>query len=161
MIGDIKAALDILKSIKDFFSSSSAAPHQSTQALGAQFVELQKLLIATQQDQSALTQRISELEKNIAQLEDWGEEKKRYKLRMVGIDGQMPVYIFFDKFVQQGEAPHEICAACYNNGEKSILSRTPADPLESKQPARLLLTCPVHDVTMISVHPNQLLPPNS
>lgn len=95
MIGDIKAALDILKSIKDFFSSSSAAPHQSTQAVAVQFVELQKLLIATQQDQSALTQRISELEKNIAQLEDWGEEKKRYKLCMVGIDGQMPVYILF------------------------------------------------------------------
>lgn len=160
MIDDIKAALEILNGLKDLLSLRSSAQNQSQDSLKTRLVELNNLLISAQENQLAMTKRIRQLEEKIVQLKDWSEEKKRYKFRMVGVDGQMPIYILLDKFVQQGEDPHEICAQCVEDNKKSILSRTPADPLEPYQPT-LLLTCPVHDVTMITIHQSQLLSPPS
>ena len=121
-----------------------------------QLLRIETLVVSLQESYAALLERNRGLEKELAQMKDWAEEKKRYQLRRVGIDGQMLVYVLRKPFVQQGETPHEICAPCAEDGKKSFLTRTPADLMQPESPA-LLLTCPAHDVTMISVHADQLL----
>ena len=158
MIDDIKAALEILNSLKDLIPPlRSSTQNHPQEALKTRLVELNNLLIAAQENQLAMTKRIRQLEEQVGQMKDWAEEKKRYELRRVGIDGQMLVYVLRKPFVQQGETPHEICAPCAEDGKKSYLTHTPAGLMRPESPT-LLLTCPVHDVTMISVHSDQLLP---
>jgi hypothetical protein len=68
--------------------------------------------------QSALLNRVRELEEEKAKLEAWNTEKQRYKLTELGPG--MTTYTLKEG-MENGEPPHHLCTNCYNEGHKSIM----------------------------------------
>jgi hypothetical protein len=71
----VKAAFDIAKGLKDI--------HDATLRNTA-VIELQEKILAAQQSQAALVERIGDLEKQVADFEAWNAEKERYELKIIG-----------------------------------------------------------------------------
>jgi hypothetical protein len=100
-IGSIKAAFDIAKGLKDI--------NDVTIRNGA-IIELQEKILAAREAQSALLERISELEKKVASFETWESEKQRYELKDIW-RGSLAYVI--KESMRGSESPHKICANCY------------------------------------------------
>jgi hypothetical protein len=105
----IKTAFDLAKGLKDIDDSARR---------NAAVIELQEKILAARETQSALLERISELEKKVASFETWESEKQRYELKEVGA-GSLAYAV--KESMRNGEPAHHICAACYQHGHKSIL----------------------------------------
>jgi hypothetical protein len=105
----IKTAFDIAKGLKDIDTAASR---------NAAVIELQEKILAAREAQTALLDRIGELEKEMARFETWEAEKKRYKLTDFGA-GTFAYSLKPEE--ANGEPPHRICAACYQKNRKSIL----------------------------------------
>lgn len=108
-LGAVKAAFDIAKGLKDI----DDAARRNTAV-----IELQEQILSAQQAQSALIERIRDLEKEVAGFAIWETEKKRYKLTDYG--GGTFAYELKAE-AAEGEPSHRICAACFQKGHKSIL----------------------------------------
>ena len=67
-LGAIKTAFDIAKGLKDIDDATRR---------NAAVIELQEKVLSAQQAQSALIDRIGELEKEVAGFEKWDAEKER------------------------------------------------------------------------------------
>src|SRR2546430_498478 len=106
-LGAIKTAFDIAKGLKDIDNATSR---------NAAVIELQEKLLTAQAAQSALVERIGQLEKEMARFETWEAEKKRYKLTDYG-GGTFAYAMKTDE--ARGEPPHRICANCYESGHRS------------------------------------------
>jgi hypothetical protein len=108
-LGAIKTAFDIAKGLKDIDDAARR---------NAAVIELQEKILAAQQTQSTLVERIGELEKEVARLKAWDADKKRYKLTEVrpGITAYM-----LKEGMENSEPPHHLCANCYNDGVKSVM----------------------------------------
>jgi hypothetical protein len=86
--------------------------------LQSQILAAQTSAMSAQSDQFALVERIRALEKQIADLEAWDTEKKRYSLAEL-CPG---VTAYLVKPEARGSEPiHALCANCYQHGHKSIL----------------------------------------
>jgi hypothetical protein len=110
-LAGLKAAFDIAKGLKDI----SDATIRNTAV-----IELQAKILAAQEEQSALLQRVRDLEGEIKAFQQWEKEKQRYQL----IELPPGVFVFELKpEMMQGEAPHKICQTCYQHGKKSILQQ--------------------------------------
>jgi hypothetical protein len=105
----IKTAFDLAKGLKEIDDATRR---------NAAVIELQEKILAAQAAQTALLERVSDLEKEIARFETWEREKKRYKLTDFG--GGTFAYLLTPE-EENAEPPHRICATCYQKGEKSIL----------------------------------------
>ena len=81
-------------------------------------IELQEKILTAQEQQTALIERISNLEKEMARFEAWEAEKLRYELTDFG--GGTFAYLLKEE-MSSGEPSHRICAACYEKHQKSIL----------------------------------------
>jgi hypothetical protein len=81
----------------------------------------QSCALEVQTAQSALLNRIRDLEEEKAKLENWTTEKQRYELTDFG--GGTFAYLL-KSGEAKGEPLHRICAACYHNEKKSILQFT-------------------------------------
>ena len=77
--------------------------------------------LASNQDQFALLNTVSKLEKEIAQFKNWEHEKQRYILTDYG-NGTFAYALKPEK--AEGEPPHKLCANCFHQGKKSILQYT-------------------------------------
>jgi hypothetical protein len=110
-LGALKSAFDIAKGLKDI---SDAALRN------AAVIELQEKLLSAQQAQSALSQLVDDLEKEVADLKKWGADKKRYELAEVA-SGVLAYAI--KEAVRGAEPEHHLCPDCYQNGQKSLLQR--------------------------------------
>lgn len=122
----ISAALSGLKTASDI--TLSLLQFKSGSDVQAKAVEINRIILAAQRDafaaqaaQSALVQRISDLEKEITRLETWGAEKQRYVLTDYG-GGTFACALKPEE--TRGEPSHRICAHCYEQGRKSILQTT-------------------------------------
>ncbi len=115
-IGSIAGGIASLKAAKDI--AESLIGLRDTAKFQAAVVELQSKILSAQSDQFALLERVRELEKKMAELEAWEAEKQRYALTDYGA-GTF-AYALKEE-ARKGEPPHRICAACYQNGHKSIL----------------------------------------
>jgi hypothetical protein len=88
-------------------------------------VELQSVIMAAQSsalagqaEQSALIQRVADLEKELAAVKAWEAEKQRYELKAL----EPGVFAYALKREASGsEPPHWICSRCYHEGTKSLL----------------------------------------
>jgi hypothetical protein len=81
--------------------------------------EAQTVALSAQSEQFALIDRVRNLEEQIRKLEAWEAEKQRYELTAVP---HSTAFVYSLKASAQGsEPPHQICAGCYNRGEKSVL----------------------------------------
>ena len=94
--------------------------------------ELQRVILAAhqsalsaQEPQSALLQRIRDLEKQIADFETWEREKPRYQMMDVN-PSRGSVIVYALKEEAKGTEPiHLLCAKCFQHRIKSPLQSSP------------------------------------
>jgi hypothetical protein len=105
-----KAAFDIAKGLKDI--------HDGT-LRNAAVIELQEQILTAQAAQSALIERIRELEKEVASFEKWDAEKEKYELKQISGLG---AFAYMLKPDARGTAPaHWLCTQCYENRKRSVI----------------------------------------
>jgi hypothetical protein len=123
MLGEIVAATTGLKAISDIAVGlqnlkTTAEIHAKAIELNQQILAVQKELFAAHAAQTALVDRVRDLEGQIARMKNWDAQKQRYKLA-APFPGCM-VYAL-QKSMSGGETPHYLCASCFDKGERSIL----------------------------------------
>lgn len=130
MIAEITTALQGTKIISDLIEKyrKSKTPRDESvnldeisTALYEQKIKLTAAMdvaIATKEKQVALVQEVADLKEENKKLKDWSAEKERYALTML-IPG-VPVRRV-KPGLENGEAPHYLCANCFDRGEKSYL----------------------------------------
>jgi len=117
--GELFAGLSAFKSMYD--SAKALKDINDAAIRNGAVIELQEKILAARQAQTALLDRVGELEREVAGLKAWNAEKERYELREVSPD----VLAYTPKKDKaQGEPFHMLCANCYQCGEKSILQAT-------------------------------------
>lgn len=108
-IGALKTAFDIAKGLKDIDDAARR---------NAAVIDLQEKILSAQQSQSALVERVHDLEEEVAGFEQWEAEKKRYALTDFG--GNTFAYSLKPE-TANGEPAHRICPTCYEKRQKAIL----------------------------------------
>lgn len=108
-LGIFKSMLDTAKGLKDI---------NDTAIRNTAIIELQEHILTAREKQATLLERVSNLEKEVADFEAWDAEKQRYNLTDFG--GGTFAYTLKPE-AGEGEPAHSICAACYQKGHKSIL----------------------------------------
>lgn len=114
----LKAAGETAKLI--VASHDAGVIRQKVLELQTQILAAQSGALAAQSDQFTLLERVSDLEKQIADVKAWDTEKVRYELK--AIDAGAFVYSL-KVGVSDAEIPHWICTNCYEDGKKSILQQ--------------------------------------
>jgi hypothetical protein len=119
MAGEVFAGLSALKTAFDMAQGLQKI-HDAV-ARDRAVIELQKEILTAQSAQAALIEEAGALKKRVAELDAWGAEKERYKLKEVGAG----VFAYVPKEGMDGGEPvHRLCANCYQRGQKSILQAT-------------------------------------
>ena len=124
----LKLAADLLKSVLDLgdrAASSSQVASKLVESLNIKIRELRTEVLAAyasaftaQADQFSLSNRVRELEEELAQREDWAAEKERYALD----DVDRGVFAYALKpDVKTTEPPHWLCQQCMEQQRKSVL----------------------------------------
>jgi Zn finger protein HypA/HybF involved in hydrogenase expression len=124
-IGAIAAALSSLKAAKDISQAmvglgSAAAFQEKRLELQSKILDAQESAFTAQQERTTLLDRVSNLEKELANAKAWEAEKQRYELQSV----HAGAFAYSLKPQALGAEPaHWLCAACYDKGQKSVLQR--------------------------------------
>jgi len=86
--------------------------------VNAKLMQANAVALSSQEKQSFLTNRITELENQLRELKNWESETQRYQLTKLAFGG----YAFSLKpGMESGEPHHYLCAPCMNQRKKSIL----------------------------------------
>lgn len=125
-IASISAALGGLKAASDIASGMmelKAGVDVQTKVIELQreILSAQQSAMAAQADQSALAQRIDDLEAEIAQLKNWDAEKQKYELQWYWPDTY--AYVLKSEAKGNGSA-HKLCTNCFDQANKSLLQAT-------------------------------------
>ena len=108
-IGLFKSMLDIAKGLKDI---NGAAIRNTA------IIELQETIFTAREQHAALTERVSELKKEVTHLKAWDAEKEKYEL----IEVSTGAFTYMLKPDARGsEPPHWLCTTCYQDHKKSII----------------------------------------
>jgi len=113
-LGAIKTALDIVQGLKNVTDAS---------ARNRAVIELEEKLLAATKAQTALLDRISELEKEVVGFEKWDAEKDRYELKKFGHG----VARFLKPEAQGAEPSHPVCANCFEDRKIKFLQQVPTN----------------------------------
>lgn len=139
-MGSIAAAANSLKVAGDI--AAGLISLKTMTEVQAKAIELNQKIISAQHElfsanaaQTTLAQRVSELERQIAQMKAWDEQKKRYKL-VNPWEGNPALAYALRESLKESEAAHWICTKCYDDGRRTILL-----PKEDKN-GYVLLACP-------------------
>ena len=135
-LGLFKSMFDAAKGLKDINDAAIR---------NAAVIELQEKILAAREQQSALAERVGDLEAQVAEFEAWDAEKQRYELKEFK-SGQFAYPLKAE--VAGGEPAHMLCANCYSKNQKSILQT------EVRDPGR-------HEVTFCQNCGNELFSPDS
>jgi hypothetical protein len=130
MSGEIAAAITSLKAA--FELAKTFVDLHDVAAINAKVVELQGQILSAQASafaandaQSALLERVHELEQEVANLKAWEAEKEKYQLTEVGRG-------VFAYTLKEGtgttEPKHSLCPQCYQEGFKAILQEERRQP---------------------------------
>ena len=111
-----KGMLDIAKGLKDLNDAT---------ARNAVAIELQEKILAAQAQQATLIEQVSTLEEEVTRLKAWDADKQRYELKEFA-PGQFAYALKPE--ASGGEPAHQLCANCYNRGEKAILQSEMRNP---------------------------------
>lgn len=122
-MGSISAAVTSLRIAGDIakglVSLHTMAEVQSKAIeLNQQIIDAQQQIFTANAAQTALVERVRDLEGQIARMEDWDAQKQRYKLA-APFAGCM-VYAL-QKSMSDGEPPHYLCTSCFQKAQRSIL----------------------------------------
>jgi rubrerythrin len=143
MYEELKAAGTVATSLKSAFELSKAfLDVKGAVEIQGKVFELQRVILAAQQDaltaneaQATLLKRIRELEEEVASLKTWHAEKAHYELKEV--DSGAFTYVLKPS-AETGEPPHWLCAACYDD-HKAILQDSGRN---SKREDQTVYKCP-------------------
>ncbi|MCK1545779.1 hypothetical protein IVB12_28530 [Bradyrhizobium sp. 179] len=105
----LKSAFDLTKGLKDV---------DDRVRLNDARMELQQKILDAQEAQSALLEKLGNLEKELALLKSWEADKQRYALTDMG-SGVLAYKV--KEGHENGEPSHSLCSSCYNDSHKSIL----------------------------------------
>ncbi len=108
-ISALKSAFDLTKGLKDI---------DDRVRLNEARMELQEKILDAQQAQATLLEKVSNLEKEVAQLKAWEADKQRYKL--TEMKAGVLAYTLKEG-MENGEPPHSLCTNCYASNYKSFL----------------------------------------
>jgi Zn finger protein HypA/HybF involved in hydrogenase expression len=140
-IGSALGALQTAENILNTFKSLGSDKERS-----AKLIELNRQIMATQTSaiqanaaQTALIERIRELEKTIADFETWDTEKQRYELKAIA-SGSFVYALKAD--AQVSEPVHYICQTCYENRKKRVLQRKPTNTASISLGKPSMYVCP-------------------
>ncbi len=138
----IAAALSSLNALKDIAQAMIGL--RDAQALQAKVIEFNNAIIEAQtkiflvnEERTALLERISNLEKEVTDLEAWEATKDRYELKRTSGGG---LVWSLKAEAQRSEAPHQICTNCYEKRKRSILQPKGRSGVAMTTPAKLY--CP-------------------
>ena len=119
MVGEILAGLSGFKALYD--AAKALKDMNDATIRNAAVIELQEKILAAREAQSALLERVSDLEKEVASFEAWNAQSKRYELKELG-SGSLAYMLKRD--TRDAEPPHWICATCYGQHRVSIIQHT-------------------------------------
>jgi transcriptional regulator with GAF, ATPase, and Fis domain len=142
-LASAKTALDLAKAAKqlsDFNNVIAAVAEVNTKLMDATVVALASL-----EKQSALSDRVAELEDKQRQLDDFETQIQRYKLHEFA-ETKALVYALQPSH-ENGEPLHYLCATCLGNRKKTIL-----------QPDGHLLRCHICDISLAARNPQYVNP---
>lgn len=117
-LASLKAASEIAKAMIGL--RDATAIQLKVIELNGEILSAQSSALSAQEAQSALLQRVGNLEKEIADLKAWDAEKERHELKEVH-PGSFAYALKPDS--GSTEPPHSLCARCFNEGHKSILQK--------------------------------------
>jgi hypothetical protein len=115
-LGVFKSMYDTAKALKDMNDANIR---------NTAVIELQEKILSAQSEQAELIEMAGALKARVAELEAWDAEKKKYKLTDLGRG--MSAYTLKEG-MENGEPPHHLCGACYNEGHKSIMQTETRSP---------------------------------
>jgi len=95
--------------------------------LNSKVIELQQTIISAQQqilsgqtEQSSLSAKIQELERECIRLQEWSTERENYDLKEIASG----VFARIEKnFLGSFQSAHKLCTTCFEKGKKSILQQ--------------------------------------
>jgi hypothetical protein len=136
---DFASAMSALKTIKDTVQSMiglrDAAAFQAKQLeLQGIIIDAQNAVFEANQERTELLAKIAQLESQIERLEDWEEEKQRYK--RVSVASHVVAYISNDADTPE-TADHWVCANCFEDQHKVHLQHVPISSGRA-----LIIACP-------------------
>ncbi|MDR4513643.1 hypothetical protein [Nitrosomonas sp.] len=123
MISDLKAALEAIKIISDLLKANKSISNRN-ELDSAVYVVNEKLILANEmifschEKQKALTDRIANLEKNLAEYDDFERQVSRYILHE--FESGMFAYAL-KPGMANGEPMHYLCNNCMENRKLSKL----------------------------------------
>ena len=112
----LKAGLGLLQTLNA--TAKAAAINEVKVQLTQHIIEAQQALTAAGMAQANAAETIRDLEQQIVQFENWQAERERYELADTG-KGSLAYRLKVG--MENGEPPHWLCPACYQQGKKSIL----------------------------------------
>ena len=131
MASEFLAGLSLFKSMMD--TAKGLKNISDATVRNSVAIELQEKILAAQEAQTALIERVGELEKEVASFETWDREKERYELT----DLPPGVFVYAVKEEARGsEPPHYACANCFGKRQKSVINKS--EPING----RTELHCP-------------------
>jgi hypothetical protein len=101
-------------------------------------IELQEKILAARESQSALLERISELEKEVASFETWNAEKQDYEMKVLASGA---ITYAMKKEAPASKPPHYICANCYENRKKRFLQKKPGSTVQTHLGIPMMYVC--------------------
>ena len=127
----LKAALELAKAIN--VVAGEAKLNDVKIGLQSNILDAQEALSNAREAHTADVDRIRNLEQELVRLKDWEADKQRYQLEEVVVGA----FAYSPKpGMENGEPRHRLCANCFQQGEKSFLSRRPTNARE------IYLMCP-------------------
>jgi hypothetical protein len=126
-VSAIAGVMSALKGAKDISETmiglrDTAAFQDKQLELQRKIIDAQSSVFAANEERAELLGRVSELEKEIAELRSWEQEKELYKLTSVA----RGVAVYLLKECQNpADADHWLCANCFAENRKTFLQRVP------------------------------------
>jgi hypothetical protein len=115
--GALKVAFDIAKGIKDI--SDKVALNNAVIELQGKILEAQAATLSSADREREFEEKITDLKRQLSVYQDWDEIAADYVLMDYG--GNTYAYQFVVDPSETSDAPHRICANCFNQRKKSIL----------------------------------------
>jgi len=119
-IGALKSALDMAKALKNI---------NDTVARNDAVIELQSQILTAQAAQLELTDRIRELEEEVAGFKAWDAKEQQYDLKDLGW-GTTAYMLKPD--ARGTKPPHWVCTNCFGNHQVSIIQNVMVPNLGSR-----------------------------
>lgn len=115
-VSSLRAAGDIAKGLISLHTMAEV--QAKAIELNGKIIDAQHKIFEANAAQTALVDRVRELEGQIARMKDWDAQQERYQLARpyTGV----PAYAL-KKAMSNGEAAHYLCANCFQSGKRSFL----------------------------------------